>query len=220
MTTTTALLNLREGAGTNYEIIDVIPNGTTVEVLSDPWYKVTANGDTGWVSGAFLDFSATPEPPISAYVAKVLALSGKMLGLWYHYGGNFTEPVFANKRGDCSGFIGWTAEQNGYRPGSQPLYNYSADQMFDNFRNGVWPAEKIEPGGEQEGDIVFYGPASTNAGHVVLVIARGRIRGANHGNKLTKTDAQAKARGAKVSDEDLHFHGNPIVGIYRPKYPR
>lgn len=223
MTTTTADLNLRTGAGTDNDVILTIPKGTEVSITGDPWYPVTVSGKSGWVSGKYLDLDGVPvtptQTPHERYVAKLMPLTERMLGLWYHYGENFTQEPFAAKRGDCSGFVGWTADQCGYRPGDRSLYDYSADQMFDNFRTGKWKAEAIKEGDEQPGDIVFYG-TGTNAGHVVVVIGKGRVRGASHGYQKTKTDAAAKKLNppACVCDDDLHFHAHPVIGIFRPDY--
>ena len=104
----------------------------------------------------------------------------------------------------------------GYKPGSNALYNYSADSMFDNFRSGVWEAEKIEPGKEQAMDIVFYG-SGTNAGHVVFAMGDGKVIGASGGNPQTTSDAAAKTKGAKVRIDDRNYR-NDLIGIYRPNY--
>lgn len=213
MTITTARLNLRAGAGTTEPVRGVIPRGDLVTVTGDPWYPVTHDGIAGWVSGKYLDHRETAPD----YVADALALARSMLGLWYRWGGNFTQEPFSAKRGDCSGFVGWVSDYMGYQPGSQPLYNYSADQMFDNFRAGIWPAEKIALGNEQPMDLVFYGNG-TNAGHVVFVERKGKVIGASGGNSKITSDAAAKAKNAKVRIDDITYHSNPIVGIYRPAY--
>ena len=55
--TATTNLNLREGPGTNYDLIDSIPSKSIVLVLghnNGNWYKVKYNGQEGWVSGDYL----------------------------------------------------------------------------------------------------------------------------------------------------------------------
>lgn len=226
MTTTKANLNLRTGAGTDNSIILTIPNGATVAVgpvtvNGTLWYPVTYDGRQGWVSGAYLnDIPASgPTPPSYDYVSDAMSLAKAMLGLWYRWGGNFTQEPFSAKRGDCSGFVGFVSETMGYRPGNNKLYNYNADTMFDNFRTGVWPAQKIDPGQEQAMDIVFYGGSPTYAGHVVFAMGDGNVIGASGGNATVTSDEAAKAKNAKVRINELHYHSNPIVGIYRPQYP-
>ncbi|MCD8131560.1 MAG: DUF4366 domain-containing protein [Lachnospiraceae bacterium] len=50
-------LNLRAGAGTGYDIIGKISNGTEVEILSEEngWYLVTVPEQTGYVYGGYLE---------------------------------------------------------------------------------------------------------------------------------------------------------------------
>jgi len=57
-TVTASALNLRTGPSTAYAVIRTLPNGAVVDVLQGPsngWYRVTYFGNTGWVSGAYLD---------------------------------------------------------------------------------------------------------------------------------------------------------------------
>ena len=52
-------INLREGPATEYKILEVLENGAKVTVIeeSDGWYLVkTANGNTGYVSGYYIQF--------------------------------------------------------------------------------------------------------------------------------------------------------------------
>lgn len=219
MTTTTTNLNLRTGAGTGNSIITTIPKGATVTVTGDAWYPVTYGEQSGWVSGKYLNLDAPQEPPYeSDYVSDAMALAKSMLGLWYRWGGNFTQEPFNVKNGDCSGFVGFVSDTMGYQPGTGKLYNYTADAMFDNFRNGAWKATKIEPGKEKAMDFVFYG-TGTHAGHVVFAMGDGKVIGASGGGSTVTSDAAAKARNAKVRIDDIEYHSNPIIGIYRPEYP-
>ncbi|MEE6451398.1 SH3 domain-containing protein [Gottfriedia acidiceleris] len=52
----TANLNLRQGAGTTYKTLLVIPKGKVITATqkNGNWYKVTYSGQTGWVSGTYL----------------------------------------------------------------------------------------------------------------------------------------------------------------------
>ena len=217
-TKTKANLNMRAGAGTDEPVVIVIPNGAGVTVTGDPWYPVEYGGYDGWVSGKYLDLDAAPDEPSHDYISDAMALAKSMLGLYYRWGGNFTQEVFKDKRGDCSGFVGFVSETMGYRPGSSRLYNYTADQMFDNFRNGVWKATEITPGNERAMDFVFYGGSATNAGHVVFAVGDGRVIGSSGGFEATLTDADAKRVGAMVRYDDRNFHAKPIAGIFRPAY--
>lgn len=225
MTTTTANLNLRVGAGTALPVLQVIPKGATVKISGDPWYQVIYDGDAGWVSGKFLDLNDAPtdtQTPYDDYVADAMALAKRMLGLYYKWGGNFTQEPFAAKRGDCSGYVGFVAHAMGYQPGVNELYNYSADSIYRNFLNGVWPAERIEPGKERAMDLVCYGSKQSDGTmkvtHIVYAVGDGRVIGSSGGFEATLTDADAKRVGAKVRYDPLHFHAKPIAGIFRPDY--
>ena len=58
--TTTTLVNMRTGAGTAYRIVKTLPAGTALRIHSrhsNGWYRVTAAGATGWVSGAYVTSS-------------------------------------------------------------------------------------------------------------------------------------------------------------------
>ena len=54
-------VNLRSGAGTDTAILDTLPSGTAVIVISDNgsgWYEVHYNGLNGYMSADYLDFSS------------------------------------------------------------------------------------------------------------------------------------------------------------------
>jgi D-alanyl-D-alanine carboxypeptidase len=61
---TTANVNLRKGAGTNYKIVTVIPKGKQVALISKhgSWYKIRYSGKTGYVSSAYVKPVSTPAP--------------------------------------------------------------------------------------------------------------------------------------------------------------
>ena len=55
--TTTANLNMRSSASTKGKILTTLKKGTKVDVIqrqSNGWYKIKANGKTGYVSGSYL----------------------------------------------------------------------------------------------------------------------------------------------------------------------
>ncbi len=66
--TVTERLYLRNGPGTTYGVLQVMPAGATVTIVSGPsngWYQVTHQGTTGWASAQYLDVddSTGPEEP-------------------------------------------------------------------------------------------------------------------------------------------------------------
>ena len=54
--TTTAALNLREGPGREYTVLTVLPAETPLTILGeqDDWFRVTVNGQEGWVNKGFV----------------------------------------------------------------------------------------------------------------------------------------------------------------------
>ena len=54
-------LNLRSGAGENYQILDTIPKGTsiTISAVTNSWGQTTYKGHTGWVSLSYIKETTT-----------------------------------------------------------------------------------------------------------------------------------------------------------------
>ena len=59
VTTNGSRLNLRDGSGTDHNIIGQLPNGDTVSVVGEEngWYQVIVPEKTGYVSGQYLTVS-------------------------------------------------------------------------------------------------------------------------------------------------------------------
>ncbi len=59
-TVTASVINLRSGAGTSYSVVRQLSQGTSVTVLDNmgSWYKVSANGSTGYLSAEYVSLSA------------------------------------------------------------------------------------------------------------------------------------------------------------------
>ena len=81
---TTEMLNLRLGPSVDYEILDQLPEGTTVTVLGQnaegTWLNVeTSDGVTGWLARRYTDFSDTvavvAAPPLPSDESDVLTQS-------------------------------------------------------------------------------------------------------------------------------------------------
>ncbi|MCD7918101.1 MAG: SH3 domain-containing protein [Clostridiales bacterium] len=86
---TTAALNLRSGAGTDYSVVTVIPKGETVTVLDktdDTWYQVSYTNSagtiwTGYVSAAYLTVSDSGSDNSSNSVSGEAAVTTAALNL-------------------------------------------------------------------------------------------------------------------------------------------
>ncbi len=63
--TTSSAVNMRKGAGTNFDVITLLPNRTAVQVLAESglWYQVVANNQKGFVHR---DFVVLPTQKISS----------------------------------------------------------------------------------------------------------------------------------------------------------
>ena len=63
-------VNLREGPGTAYRILDTLPAGTIVEVTdrsNGSWYKVSFGGRSGYMSSGYLQLLGSPEQATVIY---------------------------------------------------------------------------------------------------------------------------------------------------------
>ena len=58
------ILNMRSGPGTNYDIINQLPNNAEVKVLldDDTWFYVESNGLKGYVDSSYLSNEPSKEP--------------------------------------------------------------------------------------------------------------------------------------------------------------
>lgn len=84
---TTGDLNMRSGGSTAYKVVTVLKKGTVVNYVSTSgtWYKVTANGKTGYVSSSYLTKVGATVTPAKAtttmkYVDGIL-IANKQYGL-------------------------------------------------------------------------------------------------------------------------------------------
>ena len=58
-------VNMREGPGTNFRVVDCLPSGAEVTVTdrsNAPWYCVEYDGQTGFMSASFLEISEEEAP--------------------------------------------------------------------------------------------------------------------------------------------------------------
>ncbi|GAA3679660.1 hypothetical protein GCM10023081_17320 [Arthrobacter ginkgonis] len=77
---TTANLRLRTGAGTKYKVINTLPKGTRVKLVSkksNGWWKVTVGTRTGWVSSAYLTLSTKATTNALGYISRGLTYRDK-----------------------------------------------------------------------------------------------------------------------------------------------
>lgn len=212
---TTADLNLRKGAGTSSPVVTLIPSGTIITVTGDPWYPVNVGGKSGWVSGKYLDFDA-PEPTLTPAQLRFPSVADTYLGCLYRWGGNGPDRRRYGDdkaRFDCSGYTYWVLGDMGFVEGRTKT---SADHQMRNFRTGVWPGQLVT-GDLQPGDVMFFGASKSKATHVTFALGDGTLIGANGGNALTRTVADAQKRNAKVDIRPVDYRRD-LIGIWRPEY--
>ncbi len=96
----TADLNLRSGPGTNYGVINVMPGGSTVDVLScsGSWCRVGWGNSVGFASRSYLDLA---DGPAYAVAPPPIVVAPPVFGYAYGYrsGPRFhSRPRFAGPR--------------------------------------------------------------------------------------------------------------------------
>ena len=111
----TSVLNVRSGAGTDYDRVGKLSGGTVVTVLAeagDGWYQVSTDSLTGYVSGEYLTVvDAKTLEELSTKGLQLVELAMEYLGVPYRYGG-------ASPSGfDCSGFVYWCLKEIGANQG-------------------------------------------------------------------------------------------------------
>jgi hypothetical protein len=116
---TLANLNLRNGPGTSYGIIVVIPQGSTVQVVDgtsqNGFVNITWSGNTGWSSAKYLQVTSTQNqnnpPPTSTdpngppSPDNAVARAATSVGFSYYWGGGawLASGATSSNAGVCSG---------------------------------------------------------------------------------------------------------------------
>lgn len=153
----TSVLNVRAGAGTEFELVKKLRVGTVVEItgkLGD-WYCI----DGGYISAEFItvvDEAAAKNAGLGQEIANY-ALGYR--GYPYVYGGS------SPKGFDCSGFVCYVYKHFGYS------LNRTASTQMD---NGV----SVSRSELQVGDLVFFkksGSGSKRASHVGIYIGNNQF---------------------------------------------
>ena len=184
---TGSAVNVRAGAGTEYNVIGVVYNGETVPVYGrgNGWVKIGINGTQGWVLGDYISTNGSFKKALSAGQA-VVEEAKKYLGKPYSYGSSGPYAF------DCSGFTSYIYKQFGYS-----LNRTAAGQMS----NGT----PVEAGDLQPGDLLmFSGRGSGGIGHVAIYMGDGQMIHA--GNAST---------GVYISPVNTEYYGPRYVGARR-----
>jgi len=78
-------LNMRAGPGTNYSVVEVIPQGTPVDVMNcgGNWCEVSFGGTTGFASIGYLDMGPGAGPGMGAAMGPAMGpdpMTGEFIG--------------------------------------------------------------------------------------------------------------------------------------------
>lgn len=178
------LLNFRMSPSTDAAVIGTLAEGAKLNIigLEDGWFKVTSDdGETGYVSGEYIDLTTAPEQntfavsssaDASPMAQQLLTYASTLLGCPYVYGGTSPDGF------DCSGFVQYV-----YKHFNISIGRSSDDQYMDGIR--------VEESDLQPGDILFWSSSSTaTTTHSGIYIGnRQFIHSANGGVTITSMDS-------------------------------
>jgi cell wall-associated NlpC family hydrolase len=156
---TGSAVNVREGAGTEYNVIGVVYSGETVPVFGreNGWVKVGIGNSMGWVFGDYISTDGSVAPKEISAGQAIVNEAKKYLGRPYAYGGSGPNAF------DCSGFTSYVYRQFGYS-----LNRTAASQTS----HGVAVSrENLQPGDL----IMFAGRSGGGIGHVAIYVGDGMM---------------------------------------------
>ena len=161
-------LNLRSGPSTSSAKLASLPDGATFQIIGvdGSWYKISYNGQTGYVSSEYVDTvregttsrGTAAATSSSSIGAQIVAYAKQFLGTPYVYGGNGPNSF------DCSGFTKYVYAHFGVT-----LNRTATDQLA----NGT----AVSKSQLQPGDLVFFnsGYTSKPVSHVGIYIGGGQF---------------------------------------------
>ena len=149
-------VRLRSAPSTESNVLGSFDTGAVMDIIgvSGAWYQVNYNGTVGYVHS---DYLALANQALSVAAAstpgdQIVSTARQYLGVPYVWAG--TSP----KGFDCSGFVYYVFQQNGYKT------NRTAASLFS---NGTY----VERSALQPGDIIcFYNGGYGYIGHVGIYI--------------------------------------------------
>lgn len=180
-------LNVRAGAGTDFDKVTQVGTGAVMEILAtvDGWYQI----DSGYVSSDYVSIIDAAEAAAAAEASttgnEIATYAKQFLGSRYVYGGS------SPKGFDCSGFTRYVLAQFGI------TINRTASAQMDN-------GTKVAMGELQPGDLVFFlkrGSGASRASHVGIYIGGDQF-----------IHASTAKTGVIISDMDSAYYTTGFVG--------
>ena len=150
-------LNVRAGAGTDYDKVGALRGGRVVEILgeSNGWYKI----DSGYISAEYVTIVDAAEAAASGKGQEIADYALGFVGYPYVYGGS------SPKGFDCSGLVYYVCKQFDYS------ISRTASSQMDH-------GESVSMSELQPGDLVFFkksGTGSSRASHVGIYIGNNQF---------------------------------------------
>ncbi len=155
-------VNIRSGAGTNFEIVDRVDAGITMDVYArvNNWYKIgLGGGKTAFICADYVSIRPEDVAARGQFTGgnRIVQIAKQYLGTPYVYGGSSPSGF------DCSGFTSFVYRQMGYT-----LNRVAHDQLA----NGI-PVNKNEL---RPGDLVLFKRAgNTYVHHVGIYVGDGML---------------------------------------------
>jgi cell wall-associated NlpC family hydrolase len=190
-------VRMRDGASLSSNTLGYYNTGTQMKILgvSGMWYKVSYNGQTGYVSSDYMTISTgssnnsttnsntTPSTDASTIGEQVVATAKKYLGVPYVWAG--TSPSGF----DCSGFVYYVYRELGYS------INRTAASIYYN-------GTAVDRSALQPGDVIcFTNSGYSYIGHVGIYIGNGQFIHASSGS------GQVVISDLSSSYYDSHYYG-------------
>ena len=142
-------LKLRDGAGTEYDVVTKMNNGASVQILGvkDGWYKITYNDKVGYASSDYITLTQDEKgsrkdgdvvTQTSALGQRILAEAMKHVGKRYVSGGKGPNSF------DCSGFTYYCVKQ--VTGGSTILPPSASTQWYNGPGKRIYSISEMQPG--------------------------------------------------------------------------
>lgn len=160
-------VRFRDGPSTGSGVLRYLFRGDRVQVtgVSGPWYRVTLDGDTGYLYSDYVSLDASADSrDAGALIEEIIASAEAQKGVAYQWGGETPEEGF-----DCSGLMYYSFLGSGVSMNRTAATQYSQGKS-------VARDELLR------GDLVFFAsPTGWNISHVGLYLGDGQFLHASSG---------------------------------------